>query len=487
MGLENLISFFGILGLLLVAWAFSSSHKTINVRVILWGLGLQLLLGIFVFLSTQGRFLFQKLNDLVFTFLQFAIDGAAFVFGKLAYPETMGFILAFQSLPVVIFFAALMGLLYYSGIMPWIVRGFSWLFTRTMKISGAESLSVASNIFVGIESAFVVRPYYNRMTQSELATVLAGCMATIASTVLGLYALMLRDYFPSIAGHLISASLLSAPAVIVIAKLMVPETEVPATLGQVVEGEYERPGHWVEAIYINVMEGAKLAVGIGAMLIALIGLLKACNAGLAWLGLLFGVKGVNLETILGYVFYPLVLLIGVSFDDAQKVSTLLGLRVVATEFPAYAKLASFIADGSISARSAVITTYALCGFAHIPSIAIFVGGIAALAPKRTKDLGALSFRALVIATLACMMTGAVAGVFYTGQSMILKPASIQQKSSQPSHTAPRSSIPTPNTSPKPTPRQPKSMVLPALQRTTPPQSGASKTKTWPTSQPSPRR
>lgn len=428
MGVENVVSFCGIFGLLFVAWLLSTSRKTINARALFWGIGLQLLFGVFVFLSSQGRYLFQKLNNLVFAFLQFANAGSSFVFGKIAEQSSpLGFSLAFQSLPIVIFFAALMGLLYYSGIMPLIVRAFSWLFARTMKISGAESLSVASNIFVGIESAFVVRPYYNSMTASELATVLAGCMATIASTVLGLYAFLLKDHFPQIAGHLISASLLTAPAVIVVAKLMLPETERPATLGRVVKGEYQRPGHWVEAIYINAMEGARLAVGIGAMLIAMIGLLKAFNAGIGWVGLQFGVTGLSMERALGYVFYPFVLLMGVTTDDAQHVATLLGLRTIATEYPAYTQLSQLIAAGKISPRSAVIATYALCGFAHIPAIAIFVGGIAAVAPKRARDLGKLSFRALLMATIACMITGAVAGVFYTGQQMILSPAQAKQQ------------------------------------------------------------
>ncbi|TNE51309.1 MAG: nucleoside transporter [Deltaproteobacteria bacterium] len=428
MGVENVVSFCGIFGLLLVAWLLSTSHKTINARALFWGIGLQLLFGVFVFLSAQGRFLFQKLNNLVFAFLQFANAGSSFVFGKIAEQSSpLGFSLAFQSLPIVIFFAALMGLLYYSGIMPLIVRGFSWLFARTMKISGAESLSVASNIFVGIESAFVVRPYYNSMTASELTTVLAGCMATIASTVLGLYAFLLKDNFPTIAGHLISASLLTAPAVIVVAKLMIPETEKPATLGRVVQGEYQRPGHWVEAIYINAMEGARLAVGIGAMLIAMIGLLKAFNAGVGWVGIQFGVSGLSMERVLGYIFYPFVLLMGVTTDDAQQVSTLLGLRAIATEYPAYMQLSKLISSGAISPRSAVIATYALCGFAHIPAIAIFVGGIAAVAPKRAQDLGKLSLRALLAATIACMMTGAVAGFFYTGQQMILSPEQVKQQ------------------------------------------------------------
>ncbi len=419
MGLQNVVSLCGIFVFLLVAWGLSSSRRTIQLRVVLWGLGLQFLLGIFVFLSPQGRAVFHSLNDLVYAFLGFAGTGASFVFGKLAKQEASGFILAFQVLPIVIFFAALMGLLYYSGVMQFIIRGFTWLFTRTMGISGAESLSVSSNIFVGIESAFIVRPYYNGMTRSELATVLAGCMATVASTVLGIYAFVLKDNFPSIAGHLISASLLTAPAVIVIAKLMIPETDHPETLGQVVHGEYDRPGHWVEAIYVNAMEGVKLAVGIAAMLIALIALLNAVNTGVGWKGGHLGIQKIKIKKALGFVFYPFVLLMGVSFEDAHKVATLLGMRVIATELPAYGALAKYLATEAISPRSGVIAAYALCGFAHIPAIAIFVGGIAAIAPKRATELGQLSMRALVMATLACMMTGAIAGLFYTGQKIVL--------------------------------------------------------------------
>lgn len=420
---SNMLSILGILSIMLVAWLCSHSRRTINLRVIYWGLLLQLVFGLFVFLSPQGRALFQHINGWVLAILGFANSGIGFVFGNLALAPhqkgSLGFFLAFQVLPVVIFFAALMGLLYHVGIMSLVIRFFTWIFTRLMRISGAESLSVSSNIFVGIESAFIVRPYYNAMTRSELATVLAGCMATIASTVLAAYSELLKTQFPTIAGHLVSASLLTAPAVIVIAKLMMPETEKPTTLGRVVEGEYQHANNWIESIYKNAMDGARLAVGIGAMLIALIGLLALFNALISWAGLQVGVIGLSIERILSYLFYPFVVIMGVPLQDAGLVANLLGTRVVATELTSYQHLATAIAEGQISPRATVIAAYALCGFAHIPSIAIFVGGIAAIAPKRAADLGALSFRALLIATMACLMTGAVAGLFFTGQEMIL--------------------------------------------------------------------
>jgi concentrative nucleoside transporter, CNT family len=424
MGLENLISVGGLVVLLGVAWLFSAHRWVINVRLLGWGVGLQLLFGFFVFVFPPGRNLFFWLNKLVFRVLSFAGEGSRFVFGSLALgPEkkgSLGFFFAFQVLPAVIFFSALVALLYHFRVMQLMIRAFSWLFTRLLRVSGAESLCASSNIFVGVESALTIRPYLHQMTRSELCTILTAGMATIASTVLGLYALMLKGSFPSIAGHLISASILTAPAALVMSKLVMPETETPQTLGKVVEPEYEQTGNWVEAIVHSTMAGVKLAVGIASMLIAFLGLLAMLNAFLGWCGGWVGLEGLSLQQILGYLFYPLVVAAGVPLEDAGQVSSLLGLRVVATELPVYQKLASLAAQGEFhSPRSVVIATYFFCGFAHVPSVAVFVGGMSAVEPRRARDLSALGFRALLAATLACMMTGAVAGLFYTGKDTVL--------------------------------------------------------------------
>lgn len=425
MGLANLHSFIGLFVIASTAWLFSEQRKHVNWRVVTWGIGMQLTFGLLIFLLPAGRHLFLWLNGFALKILSYADAGTNFVLGPLATGKFSPgqkqpfFILGTQALPKVIFFAALVGLLYHIGVMQLVVRLFSYVFTRTMRISGAESLSVSSNIFVGIESAFIIRPFYKNMTRSELCTVLAGCMATIASTVLGLYVVFLSPRFPTIAGHLISACLLSAPAVLVASKLMVPEQGEPETLGHVVSGEFEKADNWIDAIVKNAMDGVRLAVGIAAMLIAFKGLVAMADGFLGWLGSLVALKSLKMSTTLGYAFAPFTWLMGVPWADISKVSGLLGTRMVETEVPSYIGLSVMMKQCAISPRAAVIASYSLCGFAHLPSIAIFVGGIAALVPSRSKDLSALAFKALFIATIACLMTGAVAGIFYTGPNVLM--------------------------------------------------------------------
>jgi CNT family concentrative nucleoside transporter len=281
-----------------------------------------------------------------------------------------------------------------------------------MRISGAESLCAASNIFVGIESATAVRPYLKDMTRSEFCTILTVGMATVASSTLAVYVGFLHGTFPGIAGHLISASIMSAPAAIVMSKIICPEDGQPVTLGRRVRPVVERESGAVEAIVAGAMAGVKLVVGIVALLIAFLGFIGVIDLLLEWAGGLFGAD-LSLQLLLGYVFRPLAAVIGVPWDDGQLAGEMLGQRMIATEIPAYDRLASVMkANEFVHPRSAVVTAYALCGFAHVASLAIFVGGIAALVPQRRKDLAAVGIRALVAATLACLMTGAVAGTFY---------------------------------------------------------------------------
>ena len=314
-----------------------------------------------------------------------------------------------------------MALLYHWGIMQWIIRGFARVFTRMMRVSGAESMCAASNIFVGIESATTIRPYLARMTRSELCTVLTVGMATIASTVLAFYVDILNATFEGIAGHLISASILSAPAAILMSKLLMPEEGTPVTLGKQISLEVEREPSVMSAIISGSTAGLKLVVGIVALLIAVLGLIGIVNLGLGGLGHLISDDLVlSLERLLGYVMYPFAVLIGVPPQDAVAVGEMLGKRLVATEVPAYFDLAAAMGDGTFAhPRTAVVTAYALCGFAHVASLAIFVGGIAALVPERRKDLAAVGPRALLAATLACLMTGAVAGTFFHGGMAVL--------------------------------------------------------------------
>ena len=433
MSVYNLVSFLGLFALAGTAWLFSTDRKVVNWRVLGWGVGLQLLVAFFIFVVPAGTRVFLWVNTAVAALLDTATAGTKFVFGRLALPPgtvgeagetSLGYFLAFQGLPTIIFFAALLGALYYLGIMPFFVRLFARVFTKLMRISGAEALSVSANIFVGVESALVVRPHLKDMTRSELCTIITAGMGTIASTVLALYVMTLQKQIPTIAGHLVSASFISAPACIVMAKLLLPETEKPLTLGVDVKPHYDREDNLIMAVINGAGEGLKLLGGIITLLIAFLGLLALVNLGLGWAGgLANGLFGWHvkwsLEALLGYVFYPFTLAMGVPPSDATAVAKVLGERTILTEVFSYKHLADLMAAGTIrDPRSAIIASYALCGFAHVASLAIFVGGTSALVPTRVRDISRLGFRALLAATLACLMTGAVAGTFYTGASVL---------------------------------------------------------------------
>ena len=425
---QNFISLFGVFVFVGIAWVFSTNRRKLNWHAILWGIGLQLAFGFFVFQVPAGTQLFLLLNDLVLKVIEASSAGTRFLFGPLALPPGVegspGFILAFQALPTIVFFSALLSLLYFVNIMPWVIRLFARIFTKLMRISGAESLCAASNLFVGVESALTIRPHLPEMTRSELCTVLTAGMATIASNVLAFYVFILKPQFPTIAGHLISATILSAPAAIVISKVIVPEEEVPRTLGLSVQPHYVRESNLFEAIITGANAGVRVIVGVAALLLAVLGLI-------ALLDMLLGAAGEKLNTLmgtsvdwtlkglLGYLFYPLTLMMGVPLNDAGAVAKIVGERTVATEVAGYQDLALAISKGTLAdPRSIVITTYALCGFAHFASMAIFVGGTVALAPERTRALSEVAIRSLIAATLACLMTACVAGVFCTGESIL---------------------------------------------------------------------
>ena len=431
----NLISFSGIFILMLVAWALSADRKVINWRVILWGTVIQIVFAIFIFVVPAGSQVFLFINDAVVKVLDSASAGTRFLFGRLALPpgtknemgeESLGFVLAFQALPTIIFFASLMAVLYYIGVMPRLVKVFSRVFTKLMRISGAQSLSVSSNIFVGVEANMTILPHLSGMTKSELCTILAAGMATTASNVLALYVFILHGQFPTIAGHLVSASILSATAAIVMSKIIMPETGKPDTLGINVSPHYEKESTVIEAVINGANEGVKMVIGIIALLLAFLGIVALMDFLLSAVGLrINNFAGIqmdwSLKGLLGYLFYPLTLVIGVPPSDAFEIAKLIGERAVLTEVKSYQDLAALIASGALKdPRSAVIAAYALCGFAHVASLAIFVGGTAALVPERTKDISDVGVRALIAATLACLMTAAVAGTFFTGSSILYR-------------------------------------------------------------------
>ena len=430
----NFVSFFGIFLIAGFAWLLSANRKVVNWRVVGWGIGLQFLFAFFVFVVPVGTKFFLFVNRIVITLLGSASAGTRFVFGRLALPPgttneagetSLGSILAFQGLSTIIFFAALIGALYYLGIMPFFVRLFARVFTKLMRVSGAESLCVSSEIFVGVESSLVVRPHLAKMTRSELTTILTAGMSTIASTVLAVYVFLLQKEIPAIAGHLVSASLLAAPATLVISKLLMPETEKPETLGLDIKPHYEKEENLILAIINGAKNGLQLLGGIITLLLAFLGLLALLDLILGWGGgYLNSWFGWNLDwsfrTFLGYLFYPFTLVLGVPPADALSIARVIGERTVATEVASFQHLSQLLAQGALqSPRSALIGSYAICGFAHVASLAIFIGGIGALAPSRYKDLSRLGFRALLAATLVGLMTAAVAGTFFTGSSILL--------------------------------------------------------------------
>jgi CNT family concentrative nucleoside transporter len=434
MSVYNFISLAGIFVLAGFAWLCSSNRKVVNWRLLIWGIGLQLFFGFFIFVVPVGAKFFLFVNKVVVIVLESAGEGTKFLFGRLALAPgevneagetSLGYFLAFQALPTIIFFSALVSALYYLRIMPLLIRAFAFVFTKLMRISGAESLCASSNIFVGVESSLVVRPHLKDMTRSELATILTAGMGTIASTVLALYVLFLRDQLPTIAGHLVSASFLSAPAAVVMAKLIVPETETPKTLGEHVKPYYEREDNIIMSVINGAWSGLRLLGGIFTLLMAFLGILAFLDLILGGVGgYLNQWLGLNVEwsfkALLGYMAYPFTLVLGIPPSDASVLANIIGERTVATELVSYQHLSTLMAEGAIlHDRSAIIASYALCGFAHVASLAIFVGGIGALAPQRLRDLSRLSFRALLAATLACLMTGAVAGFFSTSGSILL--------------------------------------------------------------------
>lgn len=432
MSLLNLVSLLGLIVLAGLAWAVGGLRRPIAWRTITGSGALMLLMGIAVFVLPQTRVLLLIVNDLVVALLGASRVGAEFLLGPLmlnpgettaAGEPSVGFILAAQVLPAVIFFASLMAVGYHLGLIQPIIRLFGRLFRRTLQLSGAEALAGASNIFVGIESAITVRPYLAGMTRSELLTLLTCSMSTVASTTLALYVFFLQEPFPRIAGHLISASVLSIPAAALVSKLMLPETGQPETFGSLPPlTESERHGNTMAALSAGSWDGLKLAAGIAALLVAVLGLVGVLDLVLtkvtAPLEVWFDTP-LTLQRILGWAFTPLAWLLGLESSDLAQAGQLLGQRILLTEVVAYQQLGEMATAETLSPRTMLVLSYALCGFAHVASVGIFVGGITALVPSRRDDLASLAFPALAGSTLATLMTGALAGLFYHGQQGIL--------------------------------------------------------------------
>ncbi len=413
---HRLLSFVGLFGLVGLAWLASERRDRFPWRLVFWGLGLQLAFALFVLRTPLGLALFEGVNEGVGRLLQFADEGARFLFGE--YFDAR-FSIALRVLPTIVFFSSVMAVLYHLGVMQRMVGALAWAMHRTMRTSGSETLSAAANVFVGqTEAPLVVRPYLEGMTRSELNAVMVGGFATVAGGVLAAYVQMLRDFFPDIAGHLVAASVLSAPAALVVAKVLVPETDRSPTAAGAAPSRERPDPNLVGAAARGAGEGMKLALNVGAMLVAFVALVAMANflisAPSGWLFERLGVDAepLTLQRLLGWASWPLAFLMGVAPEDCATVGALLGEKVVLNEFVAYGSLAEGLRAGTLALqpRSLVVVSYALCGFANFGSIAIQVGGIGAIVPSRRHDLARLGLRAMFGGVLAACMTGAVAGL-----------------------------------------------------------------------------
>ncbi|KRG47619.1 NupC/NupG family nucleoside CNT transporter [Stenotrophomonas beteli] len=415
---------FGLAVLIGITWLFSNNKRAVDWKLVATGITLQIAFAALVILVPGGRDVFDALGKGFVKILSFVNEGSGFIFGSLMDTKNYGFIFAFQVLPTIIFFSALMGVMYHLNVMQAIVRVMAWSITKVMRVSGAETTSVCASVFIGqTEAPLTVRPYIARMTQSELLTMMIGGMAHIAGGVLAAYVGMLGGGDPAqqafYAKHLLAASIMAAPATLVVAKLLIPETGTPLTRGTVKMEVEKTSSNIIDAAAAGAGDGLKLALNIGAMLLAFIALIALLNAPLTWFGDVTGLaaaigKPTNLSTIFGYVLAPIAWVIGTPWADATTVGSLIGQKVVINEFVAYTEL-SQIVNGqipgvSLSAEGRLIATYALCGFANFSSIAIQIGGIGGLAPERRHDLAKFGLRAVLGGTIATFMTATIAGV-----------------------------------------------------------------------------
>jgi CNT family concentrative nucleoside transporter len=410
-GMARLQPLTGLITIMTIAYAISTNRRAIDRRTVAWGLSLQIVFALMVLKTTAGQRLFQTLGAGVNKLLGFAFVGSSFVFGplgdKTVWAEVMtrvlgpdgarwGVVFAFQVLPTIIFIAALFAILYYFGIMQLIVRLFAILMRRVMKASGAESLNVAASIFMGqTEAPLTIRPYLPRMTQSELMTVMTSGMAHISGGIMAAYVL-----FGIEAKHLLTAVIMTAPGTLMMAKMFVPETEVPETMGTVRMEIEKTDVNVIDAAGRGTGEGLQLALNVGAMLISFLALIALVNA-------LLGIAGLSLQQIFGWVFAPVAWSMGVPWRDAPTIGNLLGTRMALNEFVAYSQLGPL--KETLDPRSFTIATFALCGFANFSSIGIQIGGIGALAPTRRHDLARLGLRAMLAGTLANFITATIAG------------------------------------------------------------------------------
>jgi CNT family concentrative nucleoside transporter len=407
-------SMFGLVAFVVLAWLVSENRTQVSLKVILGGIGVQLLVGVILLKLPFFRHLFLALNSVVLALEESTRAGTSMVFGYLGggplpfevkSPANV-FILGFRALPLILVVSALSALLFYWRILPWIVRAFAWCLTKSMGIGGTEGLAVAANVFVGmVEAPLFIRPYLATMTRSEIFTLMTAGMATIAGTVMVLYASILKEVIPGVMGHILTASIISVPAAVTIAKVMVPET-APLTQGGFEASEQVRNS--MDAVTQGTLQGVQLLINIVAMLVVLVALVQLANLLLEWLPA-WGGSPVTLQRIFGYIMAPLVWLMGVPWSECATAGALMGTKSILNEFIAYMDM-SRLASGALGHRSLLIMTYAMCGFANPASLGIMIGGLGTMAPERRSEIVSLGVRSIVAGTLATSMTGAVVGI-----------------------------------------------------------------------------
>jgi concentrative nucleoside transporter, CNT family len=400
----------GVLGIAVIlglAYLFSTDRRAIKLKTVAWGLGLQLALGLFVLRAPSGQIIFQVLGKGAKHLLDFSYVGSAFIFGDLGRADSsLGLIFAFQVLPTIIFIAAFFAVLYHLGIMQIIIRAAAWLMTKVMGASGAESLNVAASIFMGqTEAPLTIRPFLPKLTKSELMTVMTSGMAHISGGMMAAY-IRVGGADPK---NLLTAVIMTAPGTLLMAKMLVPETEQPLTAGRVQIPAAEKESNVLGAIARGTIDGLHLALNVGAMLIVFLALLALLNAMMGWVHIHIHWFPYSLQQILGWVFAPVAWLIGVRWHDATAVGNLLGTRMVLNEFVAFAQLGTMKA--ALDPRTFTIATFALCGFANFSSIGIQIGGIGALAPEQRQQLAKFGIRAMLAGTMANLISAAIVGIF----------------------------------------------------------------------------
>jgi CNT family concentrative nucleoside transporter len=405
--------FVGVLGILVIlglAYFFSTDRKAIKLKTVLWGLGLQIALGFFVLRVESGRWLFQVLGNGANKLLSFSYAGSIFVFGDIGQPKEiskLGFSFAFQVLPTIIFIAAFFAVLYHLGIMQLIIRAAAWVMTRVMGASGAESLNVAASIFMGqTEAPLTIRPFLPKLTKSELMVVMTSGMAHISGGMMAAYI----QVGGASAKDLLTAVIMTAPGTLLMAKMLVPETEQPLTAGRVTMPETEKESNILGAIARGTTDGLNLALNVGAMLITFLALLALLNAIMGGIHNLHHMAWFpeSLQTVFGWIFSPVAWLIGVPWHEAPVIGNLLGTRMTLNEFVAFGLLGPM--KGSLDPRTFTIATFALCGFANFSSIGIQIGGIGALAPEQRGQLARFGIRAMLAGTMANLISASIVGM-----------------------------------------------------------------------------